>query len=207
MARPKGNSAFTETRKDAILDAALEVFGSNGFHGSSLKQVADLVGITEAGILHHFGNKGGLLRAVLNRRDDISQAFFPEDIDGMDWIVGWVKLIKHNMANPGIVELYTVLSGESTTDGHPAHAYFVQRYNMVRELQERYFQLSADAGLLREGLIPSHVGETLIALADGCQVQWLLDRNFDMLGRQLGFFENILTPAAWQELQRRLAAA
>lgn len=206
MARPRGNYAATEARKVAILDAALDVFGSNGYHGSSLKQVADRVGISEAGILHHFGNKSGLLQAVLNRRDEIGITFFPESTDPMAWILGWVELIKYNMANPGIVELYTVLSGESTTDGHPAREYFKSRYEMVRQLQTTNFTRSLEWGLLREGLVPAFASETLIALADGCQVQWLLDRNFDMLGRLLGFFENVLTPSAWQELQRRLGS-
>jgi AcrR family transcriptional regulator len=73
MARPKGDLLFTEERKKEILVAAFEVFSDKGFRGGSLSHVAELVGISDAGILHHFKSKSNLLKAVLEYRDALSR--------------------------------------------------------------------------------------------------------------------------------------
>ena len=54
-------------RRTRILDAALELFAERGFILTSLPMIAERVGITHAGILHHFGSKDGVLRALLER--------------------------------------------------------------------------------------------------------------------------------------------
>ena len=48
-------------RRARILDAALELFAEQGFILTSLPMIAELVGITHAGTLHHFGSKEGVL--------------------------------------------------------------------------------------------------------------------------------------------------
>lgn len=57
-----------KTRED-ILDAALETFGNRGYNNGSLVEIADQVGMTHPGVLHHFGSKDQLLLAVLAHRD------------------------------------------------------------------------------------------------------------------------------------------
>ena len=54
MARPRGNYAVTAERRATILQSAFEVFAKYGYRGGSLKDIAEIVGISEAGILHHF---------------------------------------------------------------------------------------------------------------------------------------------------------
>ena len=75
MARPRGNQQMTEARRQSILVSAFNVFAKSGFRGGSLKQVAELEGISEAGILHHFKSKGQLLIAVLESNKGIVELF------------------------------------------------------------------------------------------------------------------------------------
>ena len=72
--RPRGSYAKTEGRRQEILAAAFEVFSTSGYRSGSLKDVADKVGLTQAGLLHHFPNKEALLEAVLTLRDEESVA-------------------------------------------------------------------------------------------------------------------------------------
>ncbi|MGH2988232.1 MAG: TetR/AcrR family transcriptional regulator, partial [Solirubrobacterales bacterium] len=58
-----------EARREAILDAAVKLFARNGFRGTGILGLAEEVGITHAGVLHHFGSKERLLLAVVDRRD------------------------------------------------------------------------------------------------------------------------------------------
>ena len=44
-------------RRQEIVDAAVEVFATVGYHKGSLRDVADRVGMSQAGLLHHFPSK------------------------------------------------------------------------------------------------------------------------------------------------------
>lgn len=48
----------------AILSTAPEIFLQHGFHGATLAQVADVLGITRSAVLFHFTSKADLLREV-----------------------------------------------------------------------------------------------------------------------------------------------
>jgi AcrR family transcriptional regulator len=195
MARPRGNQQMTEARRQSILVSAFNVFAKSGFRGGSLKQVAELEGISEAGILHHFKSKGQLLIAVLEYRDRASEFSLPsESTSGERFIAGWLDLISHNMANKGIVELFCILSAEATAEDHPAHEYFKDRYRTVSAITGKYFELLKIEGKLRDEISPQEAASGLIAVSDGLQVQWLLDPSWDMLEGHRAFFRGILRP-------------
>lgn len=49
---------------DQILDAAAALFARHGFEQTSLKALADAVGLSKAGLLHHFPSKDALFEAA-----------------------------------------------------------------------------------------------------------------------------------------------
>ena len=201
MARPRGNYAATAARRDAIIRAALEIFGEFGFNGSSLKQVAEAVGISEAGILHHFGTKANLLTEVLRSRDDLSEVFVPRDgSNGIAFVAGWLDLVEYNSNHPGHVELFTTLAAEATSTTHPAHEYFQERYKMVFGIACQFFENLIANGQMVSGVNAADLSITLIALSDGLQLQWLITETVDLVEQNAGFFRAVLTQSAWQQV-------
>lgn len=173
----RGEYAKTRERRGTILDAALEVFAEGGYRSGSLREIAQRVGISEAGLLHHFPNKSALLEAVLERRDDRSREMVPlESDDGAATMRGLVQLAAHNASIPGVVELYCTLSAEATSPDHPAHGWFVRRYESTRANIELALGYLKAEGRLKPGMTPYRGAVTIIAMMDGLQVQWLLDR-------------------------------
>ena len=55
-----------------ILDRAAALFARRGFAGTSVQQVADAVGLSKAGLLHHFPSKEALHSAVTARADALA---------------------------------------------------------------------------------------------------------------------------------------
>jgi AcrR family transcriptional regulator len=188
--KPRGEYAKTGAKRTAILDAALEVFAESGYRSGSLRDVAGKVGMSEAGLLHHFPNKSALLAAVLDRRDQHSRdrvPFFGED--GAATLRGLVNLAAYNASVPGVVELYCILSAEATAPDHPAHEYFIGRYESTRVSLRVAFESLERDGRLMAGIVPQRAAVATIAMMDGLQVQWLLDRDvIDMADELRRFF-------------------
>ncbi len=107
--------ASTLERRQAILRAALGVFGTRGYNSGALAEIAEQAGMTHAGVLHHFGSKEALLVAVLRYRDDADLEGVPEPQIpyGEDFLRHLVHTTEVNMSRPGVVQAYTVLSAES----------------------------------------------------------------------------------------------
>ena len=61
-----------------ILAAAMELFGTQGFEATSIRQIADQCGLTDAAVLYHFGSKRRILAAVW---DDIFEGGPTSDVD------------------------------------------------------------------------------------------------------------------------------
>ena len=51
--------------KDKLALSALEFFAERGFAGTSIRDIAKATGLSISNIYHHFGNKEGLLLAIL----------------------------------------------------------------------------------------------------------------------------------------------
>ena len=183
-------------RRREILDAAVEIFGSKGFTGGTLQEIADQVGMTHAGILHHFGSKHELLLEVLQHRDETDVADLAEKHipDGMALFRHLVRTAFVNAHRAGIVQAYVVLSAESVTDDHPGRDFFEKRYRTLRgEVAHAFAVVCAERGITEPDTV-GFASASILAVMDGLQVQWLLDPGAVDLARASEFaIESIMS--------------
>lgn len=68
--------------KDKILDAALNLFAKNGYHGTSMRAIADSVGIQKSSIYNHFSGKRDIFLELFNQLAPINmeEEFFKSKI-------------------------------------------------------------------------------------------------------------------------------
>ena len=70
--------------KGEIHRAALELFSVQGYEKTSLREIAEQVGITKASLYYHYSSKQDLLRAIIGTFfDDINRVF--ELVDTLPW--------------------------------------------------------------------------------------------------------------------------
>jgi AcrR family transcriptional regulator len=172
----RGSYAKGVARREEILESALEVIGRDGYQNASLKQIAHVVGVTPAALLHYFGTKEELFTEVLRKRDE-HDGMDPRLADLADPSQGLLDVIRHNTEVPGLVELFSRLAVDAADPAHPAHAYFLERSERLREAVAAGFHRDATR---EPALDPDTMARVLQAVADGLQLQWMIDPTVDM---------------------------
>ncbi|MCA2219172.1 TetR/AcrR family transcriptional regulator [Jidongwangia harbinensis] len=170
-------------RREEILAASTGLIAASGFNGVSLGAFAAASGMTKAGLLHHFPSREHLLIAVLERRDELDVAAVlgssepAPDAAATRAVIG--RLVRRNLRQRSIVQLYTVLSAEALDPAHPAHDYFRRRLESSRDLLAgRLFGWHPRPGV---------AAVELLAFLDGLQLNWLRDPGIDVIAQWEAF--------------------
>jgi len=191
MAR-RGSYAKGVARREEILESALDVIGRKGYQNASLKQIAEVVGVTPAALLHYFGSKEELFTEVLRTRDEHDlQA--PRPSEPASAKAAFVDVIRRNAEVPGVVELFSRLSVDAVDPEHPAHRYFLDRSERLRESIAVAFEHDTER---RATLAPEAMSRVIQAVSDGLQLQWMIDRSVDMPGIIEALMDVLYPPAA-----------
>ncbi|MDF2641861.1 MAG: TetR family transcriptional regulator [Pseudomonas sp.] len=168
---PKG-----EKRREELLDAALQVFSLEGYTGASVAKVAAIVGISVAGLLHHFPSKISLLMAVLERRDEVNRKL-AEEVRRENSLTGLLESLRainrSNATAPGVVRAFTILNAESLLETQPAWNWYQERYAAIRAGMTEQFKGLVERGEVRDDVDLPKLVQQILAMMDGLQIQWL----------------------------------
>ncbi|MFI6948069.1 TetR/AcrR family transcriptional regulator [Streptomyces sp. NPDC050422] len=165
-----------EAKRSEILHAALEIFAAEGYRGTSLRKVAAKCNLSLPGLMHYFDSKEDLLTQVLRMRDETARVRQVERDDPKSYR----EIIREGAKTPGLVELFVSMAAAASDPAHPAHAHFAERYPVLRERVADFVRARADEGRINTSIPPERLAVLFIAVADGIQLQWLIDRSTDM---------------------------
>ena len=190
--------AVGRKRRARIVADAMRLFARDGYGDTSLRDIAEAVGVSKSTLLHHYPSKELLLSAVLAERDrSIQDRADTVPLDRAADALRDLPLGAFGNAHdePGLIEVYAVLSCEAVPAGHPAHEYFTQRFTRVIDYFAELFRLAQVDGDLPAHRDPEHEAVWLVALWDGLQYQWLYDRDAVDIAAQLrAHLDDVLPP-------------
>jgi AcrR family transcriptional regulator len=177
-------SAAGDEARARVLEVALDLFAASGYRGTSVAQVAQHAGLSQAGLLHHFPSKVALLTAALEYREETEGTRL--EVDGVAPL-GWAAfdaltgLVDRNAARPSIVRLFVTLSAEALDSAHPAHEWILNHYDSLTTWLTAAVEFGRDQGEFRPDTPVEALVRLTIATMDGLQQQWLAtDQGFDM---------------------------
>ncbi|MER5850493.1 TetR/AcrR family transcriptional regulator [Streptomyces sp. NPDC002012] len=204
---PRGPYRKTVARREQIIDAALAAYTEAGSRGVSVRDIAQRVGMTDAGVMHHFGSREELFTAVLQAREKADRSAFG---DASSDPKAAFELLAHNATAPGLVKLFLDVAAAAAEPDHPAHTYFTERYPRLREslagLMTDFVDHRQDLGPKRSTPDADWAARILLAAVDGLQLQWLLDPDIDMAADTATLSQVLLGVLAAGDDQERTAA-
>jgi AcrR family transcriptional regulator len=169
----------TENR---IIQAALEIFVKKGYHGTSVTEITNKVGLTKGALYSHFSSKGELLLRVI---DEFKSHFIGGMTEALSQCSGNALdkihcVISFNsrfaLENEHLCVFLTFLTTELNAD--------VDFEPALKGTYKEYLKIMSDIigqgirqGLFRKELDPDVAALTFMALHDGVLHQWVLNRN------------------------------
>ena len=171
VARSSGRGAETRER---ILDAALSSFGTIGYDGTSLDDLANGLGIRKQTILYHFVSKRGLLGAVVDRSAADLNGALLEVLDGeaTDW--ERVEALVRSVFRVALEQpLLMGLLREVSRPGSPAAPRLKGAMGPLMDRAQAWMEREMDAGRMRRTdaqLVLISAYSTVVGLATEIEV-------------------------------------
>jgi len=171
-----------EQTKNKIIQAALELFVRQGYHGTSINDITQKVGVTKAAFYSHFKSKGQLLLRIISEYES-------RYIDQMIWDV--TEHASHPVAKLHRAISFSAEFAAKNLDLCLFLDYLTAELNAdvdflpaLKEVYEKYRQFLRDiiAEGIRDGLInkeydPELTALTFMAIHQGVLYQWSLYRS------------------------------
>lgn len=143
----------------AILEAALQLFSSQGYHGTSIRDVAEAAGVSTGNVYHHFPDKESIFRTLLDQywaaiespdfpfNRALAAGAFPDDLEALARAAEEsVRLWKRHVSliYVDVVEF----------DGSHIHKFYAGMANRFATFLDRRYGPDGLAPRLRTGVSP-----------------------------------------------------
>jgi len=164
-------------RRREILTAAVDEIARNGFRGRGLKRLAERVGLSEAGLFHHFGNKNELLQEILAERHAQGVERFDRLLSGggREAVEALPDLMAETIEQPGLSKFTIVMLAESLEPDSYSHDYYVDRHDRFRRNLADLVREAIEDGDSDLEIDPDTAASLAQAVMDGVQGLWILD--------------------------------
>lgn len=176
----RGPYAKGISRRQTILETALEIFAEKGLEGTSLTAIGEAAGVTREGMRHYFSSKEDLLLAALMDAEDRarSDAPHPDSAGVMERIISSAE---HISGVPGLISLYmTLLAGSVNSGSARSRALFAERFDRLRTELTSAIEQAQACGEIRQDVSAEALASLIIGASDGLSMQGLLAPRIDV---------------------------
>ena len=144
-----------EARRDAIVEAAIQLFAEKGFRGATTRELARAVGVTEPVLYQHFKTKRELYSAIIEQKAaegmELTERRLGSYLTGSDdagFLTASAKLVLERYErDPSFVRLLLF----SALEGHELAELFQQRQlNCFYDIVSGYLHRRMQDGAFRE---------------------------------------------------------
>ncbi len=168
---PKISQTLKDNRREAILQAAVDCLQKHGLAGTSMRTIAEAVGLTKGGLYPYFENKEAIMLAVGERylEKHLTSLEPREGVDAATQLADFLDAFMLGMLDPataeaqrGFMELWF------SSDEIPAMREFMAtRYDAIVDSLAGLIRRGQEEGSLRGDVAAEHVAGLVLAARDG----------------------------------------
>ena len=168
---PKISQTLKDNRREAILQAAVDCLQKHGLAGTSMRTIAEAVGLTKGGLYPYFENKEAIMLAVGERylEKHLTSLEPREGVDAATQLSEFLDGFMLGMLDPataeaqrGFMELWF------SSDEIPAMRTFMStRYESIVGSLAELIRRGQEEGTLRSDVSAEHVAGLVLAARDG----------------------------------------
>lgn len=177
---PKVSAAHKEQRRQAILEAALEVFIGRGYQLSTIDDIASRSGLSVGAIYRYFRNKGEIMLTLVEERLGRTPELFARLTratgDPMERLEAAVGLFASalRVRHPATGRLLLVTLAEAVQDGEVRNGLH-DRFRGLVEYLQGVIDEGVAAGMFRPDVDARVLAALLMCTADGLTIYWTTD--------------------------------
>lgn len=156
-------------RRQALIEAAIELWSATGWRGTGIAAVAKRAGVTDAGLLHHFGTKENFLLEVIAEVDrrEVARAKSWGPPQGLEFLRRLPEMARSSEEQPGLWKLHLTLQAENLDPDGPAHHYYRQRHSYLRHQWSKAIRVGQERGEIDPDADPDLVAVQVLAFLLG----------------------------------------
>jgi len=169
-----------------LISAAAELFAEKGFRNTTFVDIAERSGISRGSIPWHFGNKDGLLKAVVEEltTNMLTDTAPPAGIDA-----GIARV--HEFLRQPTTRLLITLVAEAVEPDSPVHAFYADLHRTMRKSTAIWFDTLA----MPPGVSRDDYATVILGMIIGVHQQWQIARDEIDLDQTLAALKAILVSA------------
>lgn len=202
---PKISDAKKETRRQAILAAALRCFSRDGFHATTTADIVRESGVSQGTLYLYFSTKDDIIAALADDRrqgEALLNALARAEQSPVEGLATLIELYGRSLGDPNLTDVRRVgVQGWGEALRNPAiRDGITENLAEIRQEIVRLIQRGQASGLIRADAEPEAAARVLIALFQGLtlQVAWGEAIDFAAIGQTVRAMIRgaLFTPAA-----------
>lgn len=201
--RPGTKRGQRAASMDSLLSAALTLFITQGYHATSVEEIAQAAGLSKGAVYFYFRSKGGLLEALLDRAEEtvVEPTIAAMDDAGPDPRERLNAFIRTQSVigaeKTEYMLLAILMSAEFNGAGDGTETRLRAMMLRMEDALRDVVRSGQAGGVFRNGIGADEIASVIMATNKGCYVEWYL-RGRDLDGHDFarGFRDFVIDGVA-----------
>jgi len=182
---PKVSEEHLEAKREIILHAAIACFARDGFHKTTMSDIANQAGVSDGLAYRYFSGKEEIIQEAVRLVSGPGQLVDVDVLDTGDANAMLQLLYSSSFERFRIPGRETTLrlrfrSWAEALDDGDFRKEVVDRWEHHTAVAERLLVEVREQGRIPSHLDPKAIARVLLAIHDGLDLQWSLDPNLDL---------------------------
>lgn len=193
---PKVPEAYSEARRQQIIDAAYRCFSRKGFHLATMRDIYEEAGLSAGAVYHYFRSKDEIIEASVKYDHERSLPVFadalndPDPLAALDTLIAFFYAGLESAAEIGANRVNIQGWGEALINPRLL-APLQESFNLYRELLASLIRKAQATGAVPSQVDPEATGEVIISSYLGLYLQKAWNPRLDV-GRYQAAMQELL---------------